>query len=106
MKAKEWYAWINVQPPPPDDFHVVGEILVNNPGLQAQLCVKEPQGSNPTTILLDLYLFQRPGDWPQVMAWVEARYDKILIPSNPKYEQVEIFLDNERIAQVPVEEIH
>ena len=106
METKEWYAWVNLMPPKPDDFHVTGEILVGNPGIQTQLCVREPQGNNPNILLLDLHLFQRPGMWPQVMTWVQARYDRILTPGSLKYEQVEIFLDNESIAQISVDEVH
>lgn len=46
MNTRDWYAWINLMPPKPDDFHVVGEVFVSNQGVQAQLCVKEPQGIN------------------------------------------------------------
>ena len=106
IETRNWYAWINLMPPRPDDAHVIGEVLVANPGIQAHLCVREPQGINATILLLDLYLVQRPGKWPQVMTWVQARYDKILTSGSPKHEQVEIFLDKESIAQVPVEEVH
>jgi hypothetical protein len=66
MQTKDWYAWLNLMPPPPDDFHVIGDVLVSNPGVQAHLCVKEPQGINPGVLLLDLHLAQLPGMWPQV----------------------------------------
>ncbi len=105
IETRNWYAWINLMPPKPDDLHVTGDILVANPGVQAHLCFKEPQGINPTVLLLDLYLIQRPGKWPQVMTWVQARYDKILTSGSPKYEQVEVFLDKESIAQVPVDTV-
>jgi hypothetical protein len=26
IKTKDWYSWLNLMPPPPDDFHVVGEV--------------------------------------------------------------------------------
>lgn len=106
METKDWYAWINLMPPKPDDFHVVGEVFVANPGIEAFLSVKEPQGINPNILLLDLHLVQKPGVWIQVMTWVQARFDKILTPDSPRYEHVEIFLDNESIAQIPVEEIN
>ena len=105
MDTKNWYAWINLMPPPPDDFHVIGEIFVGNPGVEALLCVKEPQGINPAILLLDLHLVQKPGMWPQVMTWVQARYDKILRPRSTKYTQVEIFLNGVSIVQTPVEEV-
>jgi hypothetical protein len=107
METKDWYAWINLMPPKPDDFHVVGEILVNNPGVKAQLCVREPQGINPEILQLDLLLVQQPGFWPQIMTWVQARYDKILTPVSLRYVKVEIFFENESILPlISVDEVH
>ena len=56
METKNWSTWINLMPPKPDDFHVVGEVFVANPGIETLLCVKEPQGINPNILLLDLHL--------------------------------------------------
>ena len=28
IDTQDWYVWINLMPPPPDDFHVVGEVWV------------------------------------------------------------------------------
>ena len=102
--AKGWYAWTNLQPPSPNSFHVIGEVLVPNPGVKAILTPKEPQGINPTILLLDLVLVQQPGFWPQVITWTQARYDKIVIGS--PYKAVQVFSDGAPIAEVPVEEIH
>ena len=102
-KTKGWYSWINLMPPPPNDFHVIGDVLVPNPGVMALLTPKEPQGINPTILLLDLVLIQRPGFWPQVMTWIEAGYDKT-VPGSP-YKSVQIFSDDTAIAEVPVEEV-
>jgi len=106
METRNWYAWINLMPPKPDDFHVVGDILVGNPGIEAQLSVREPQDTNPNILLLDLHLVQKPGMWNQVMTLVQARFDKVLTPNSPMYERVEIFLNNELIEEVPVEEVN
>ncbi len=105
METKNWYAWINFMPPKPDDFHVVGEALVPNPGVKAHLCVREPQGINPDILLLDLHLIQEPGMWSQVMTWTQARYDKILTPSSPNYTNVEVFFNGESIAHIDVNEV-
>lgn len=105
MDTKDWYAWINLAPPKPDDFHVIGDVLVSNPGVQAELSVKEPQGTNPNILLLDLHLTQRPGMWPQVMTWVQARYDKVLSPSSPRYTNVEVFHQESSIAKINVDEV-
>ena len=88
-------------PPPPNDFHVVGDVLVGNPGVEAILTPKVPQGFNPTILLLDLVLVQRTGFWPQVQTWVQARYDKVV--SGTPYNTVTIFSEGEAIAEMPVE---
>lgn len=106
METRDWYAWINLMLPKPDDFHVVGEVCVGNPGVEPYLSVKEPQGINPNILQLDLHLVQKPGMWPQVKTWVQARFDKVLTPNSPMYDQVEIFFNNESIARVEVEEVH
>lgn len=103
-ETKEWHSWINLMPPPPNEFHVVGDVLVSNPGIKALLIPKVPQGINPTILLLDLVLVQQPGFWPQVMTWAEARYDKI-VKENP-YKAVQIFSGDKAIAEVPVDEVH
>lgn len=106
MNNKDWYAWINQMPPKPDDFHVVGQVLVGNPGIQAQLSIKEPQGINPNMLLLDLHLVQQPGMWPEVMTWVQARFDRVLTPNSLIYAEVGVFLNGESIAQIEVDSVH
>jgi hypothetical protein len=70
----------------------------------AFLFPKEPQGINPDILLMDLILVQKPGIWPQWVTWVPARYDKILV--NSTYKRVEIFCEGNKIADVPVEDVH
>lgn len=106
MKTRNWYAWINLMPPPPDDFHVIGEVYVGNPGVRAVLCTKEPQGTNPNVLLLDLHLVQRPGGCPDVMTWVQCRYDTVLTASSPRYTDVVVFHNNESIATMKVDMVH
>lgn len=104
-KTRDWYAWINRMPPPPDELHVVGEVLVPNPGVDPLLVPKEPQGINPQILLLELFLCQRPGNWPQVLVWKQARYDKVL-RRGQSYKQVQIFCGDQSIALIDVEEAH
>lgn len=104
IETRDWYAWNNLMPPKPDDFHVIGEVRVGNPGIIAQLFPKEPQGINPDILLLDLVLVQQPGIWPEVLTWVPARYDKVVL--NSTYTSVEIFCQDERIAGIEVEDVH
>ncbi|AZN99287.1 hypothetical protein EJ066_20360 [Mesorhizobium sp. M9A.F.Ca.ET.002.03.1.2] len=106
METRDWYAWINTMPPKPDDFHVIGEVYVGNPGVEGFLAFREPQGINNKILLLDLHLVQRPGMWPQVMTWVQARYDSVIRPDAPEYTDVEIFFEAKSIAKISVEIVH
>lgn len=99
LPTREWYAWNNLMPPKPDDFHVVGEVQVPNPGVDVLLVPKEPQGINPRILLLDLIAVQKPGIWPQVLTWKSIRYDKV----NATYDGVQIFLGATLIADLPVD---
>ena len=65
METRNWYAWINTMPPKPDDFHIIGEVFVGNPGVEALLTPKQPQGINPRIFLLDLHLIQKPECGPK-----------------------------------------
>ncbi|MFT7515984.1 MAG: hypothetical protein ACI9QL_005220, partial [Candidatus Omnitrophota bacterium] len=56
--TQNWCAWLNTMPPNPDDFHVKGEVQVANPGVDAILRKREPQGVNPAILLLDQHLVQ------------------------------------------------
>jgi len=105
MDSRKWYAWINLMPPPPDDFHVIGEVFVSNPGVQAMLTVRDPQGINPSILILDLHLSQQPGTWLQVMTWKQARYDEVSPPGAAKYAQVEIFSSDEHVASISVDTV-
>lgn len=99
-----WYAWIDLMPPPPNHFHVVGDVMVANPGVDVFLTPKVPQGINPTILLLDLILIQRPGFWPQVLTIKQARFDKVM--KDNLYKSVVVFSGDEAIAEMPVDEIH
>jgi hypothetical protein len=88
-------------PPKPDDFHIVGEVQAPNPGVDPLLVPRTPQGINPRILLLDLVLVQRPGVWPQIVVWKQARYDKV----NVTYDQVQVFCGGVEIASVPVETV-
>lgn len=103
-KTRDWYAWINLMPPKPDSFHVTGEVYVPNPGVDPILVPREPQGINPEILLMDLFLIQRPGIWPQILVWKQARYDKV--GTGFEYKQVQIFCGDEVIADIEVEIVH
>jgi len=97
--TRDWFAWNDQTPPKPNQFHVVGEVQVPNPGVDVLLSPRVPQGINPKILLLDLHLHQRPGIWPQIVVWKAVRYDKV----NAAYESVEVFYDGTSIVQIPAE---
>ena len=104
VATRDWYAWNNKMPPKPDDFHIVGEVDVPNPGVDAELVPRVPQGTNPDILMLNLVLTQRPGIWPRVITPKQVRYDRVLV--NSDYTEVHIFCGDEVIAEVPVEDVH
>jgi len=93
-------------PPPPDELHVVGQVVVANPGVDVELVEKVPQGINPSILMLDLHRHQRPGMWPQVLAVKPVRYDRVLPPRHPHYTYVDVFENGKRIQHLKVAEIH
>lgn len=100
--TRDWYAWLDLQPPKPDFFHIVGEVLVPNPGVDPLLVPATPQGTTATTLILDLYLCQRPGIWPQVTVWKSVGYEKKI---GVAYTHAEIRSDGKTIAKVDVKKI-
>ena len=102
-ETKNWYAWDNVQPPPPSSFHVTGEVFVPNPGVEVLLVPKVPQGINPAILLMDLILVQRSGVWPRVLTWKTVRYDLTYGSGNSGYTQVNVFCGDEIVADLEVE---
>lgn len=101
-ECKDWQAWLDKMPPKPDELHVAGDVMVSNPGVQPMLAMRNPQGSNPTILILDLYLIQQPGKWPTVMVCVPARFDRVMPPGASDYTSVEIYSDGKQIAQIDV----
>ena len=98
-----WHAWINNFPGGPPSFHVRGEVWVGNPGVEALLFTKYPQGINKDILLLELVLVQKPGVWTQVPVLTEAKYDRA--GRKFTYTEVKILSDGNEIASVPVETI-
>lgn len=101
--TRDWYAWNNLMPPKPDDFHVTGWVEVGNPGIEPHLIYRTPQGINPDIIILDLVFEQKPGFWPQVVVWKQVRYDET--PSYRNYTLADIHNNGKSIAEVKVENI-
>jgi hypothetical protein len=99
-----WKASISKMPPPPDVLHVRGPVTVPNPGVEPFLSRKEPQGTNPTILLLDLVLVQLPGEWPQVIVTKLATYQET--GNDLPCVTVEIHAEGQPVVSVPVEILH
>ena len=80
-----------------------GEVQVGNPGIEAVLNYAIPQGSNPTTLLLDLALIQRPGVWPDVQTWASAKYMRVAMKPG-EYDEVQIV--NQDLGNLTVKVVH
>jgi len=98
FNSKNWHAWLNTMPPKPDDFHVVGDVEVANPGVEAYLTMRSTQGTVPQALMLDLHLVQRPGNWIQQTSCAQGRFSRVMAPNSTPYTTVEIFYNSERIA--------
>ena len=103
IATRNWYAWNDLMPPKPNHLHVAGEVQVANPGVLALLSPKEPQGINPTILMLDLHLVQQPGIWPQHVTWAQAKYIKI---EGGTYYEVGVYFGGVEVAKIPVKDVH
>ena len=101
IQTRNWNAWINKMPPPPDTLHVRGEVEVSNPGVDVALFKKQPQGINPAIILLELILIQQPGIWPDVVTIKPAAYEEV--GQSLSYTNAEVFHQGQNVASIPVE---
>ena len=54
LPNRNWHAWLNTMPPGPSTLHVVGDICVESAGTVVLLVAREPQGFNPSALMLDL----------------------------------------------------
>lgn len=95
-----WYAWLNTQPPKLKELHVVGDVLVSNPGATATLTMREPQGGDPKVLILDLTIMQQPGVWPPMMANIQVRFDRVAPSAAPKYGSIEVYLGQTKIVTI------
>lgn len=100
VQSENWTAWINKMPPPPDELHVRGEVIVGNPGVDVYLFKTVPQGINPDILLLDLVLVQQPGIWIPKVTKKTARYEEV--GASLAYSSVSILSGGTSITQIDV----
>ncbi|SMO48107.1 hypothetical protein [Ruegeria faecimaris] len=87
VASRDWYAWNNKMPPGPARLIVTGIVTVGNPGVEPMLVIANPQGINPSHLLLNIFLCQKPGKWPSVVVDKPVRFEQ---HSNPMYTHVDI----------------
>lgn len=100
FESGDWSAWLNKMPPGPARLFVEGVVVVGNPGIEATLVRKSPQGFNPKILLLEVLTRQLPGIWPQVLTPKPVRFDE---EASIDYTDVEVFCDQNHLAQIPVQ---
>jgi hypothetical protein len=103
LETKGWYAWNDLMPPKPDYVHVTGEVLAPNPGIDAELTYREPQGINPAILVLDLRLHQKAGFWPEMLVWKSVKYEAVL--SAMPYSRVTVFSNDKPIVGLDVDTV-
>jgi hypothetical protein len=101
LKTKNWEAWEDRTPGPQGStLHVTGSVETSNSNQKAQLTEAEPQGFNPTILILNLSLASS-GSGSTVMGWKEARFAKTIKVG--QYSNVEIRSDGDTVASCKVE---
>ena len=95
-----WHAWVNAMPPGPPTIHVVGEVLVSNPGVIPLLNMIEPQGINPAILLLDLSLIQSTGMHPQVIVNKQVTFERKMPKGSIRYTSVQIMMNGHDFALI------
>lgn len=98
-----WNAWQDLMPGGGQRLYVTGSVFVPNPGVEPVLSDKVPQGINPEILLLDLRLIQRPGTWPQVLAWKPVRFEK---SGKVRYTKVSICTSGEVCETIEVKKVY
>ena len=62
------------------------------------------RASTPKFLLLDLFLYQKPGIWPEVLVWKQVRYD--IVVHGKAYTDTQIFCGADSVAHIKVDEVH
>lgn len=102
IRTRDWYAWADLDPARPDELHVIGQAEVPSGGVEPLLSARPP-GGDPTILLLDFLLLQRPGPWPLATVWKPLRYDRAVI--GQKFRRVVVMCGDEVVADLAVDEV-
>jgi hypothetical protein len=100
VECRDWEAVHAHQPVGPEVLRVTGTCKFRTAGWSVELCRHEPQGINPTDLLLDRIVHEPQGPVPEVITDVEARYEE---QTGFDYKTVTILPDG---PSIPVEAVH
>lgn len=95
-----WAAYHDHMPPGPMVLRVTGTCEFRTAGYEVALSRHEPQGINPSDLLLDLTIREPSGPVPEVITQVEARYEEV---TDFEYETVTILPIG---TTIPVQDVH
>lgn len=98
--VKGFSAWINTMPMSPHELIVVGKVETNAGNLVPKLVRAEPQGINPSILILDL-IIETVGDLgTSDVAYRDARFSEAA--GTPGKAQVDIRWQGDIIQSMPV----
>lgn len=98
--CRNWSAVHDFMPPRPARLRVRGECTFPTPGFKVTLRKKEPQGINPTILILEKIVVSPTGLEPQVVTTIPVGYEET---TDQHLSEVVILPDDTKIA---VEEVH
>jgi hypothetical protein len=96
-------AWLNEMPGSKHKLIVTGELEVPTSGWKAELTRKEPQGINPTILMLEVHAQAPQGMVSQIVQKLPLRYEQTV--SADSYTQVTILYENDSVT-VDVKPVH
>lgn len=95
-----WSAIHDFMPPAPAHLRVRGDCTFPTPGYTVTLKKKEPQGINPSILILEKAVTSPSGPEPEVITTIPVAYEEV---TNQHYTEVQIVPDGATIA---VQEVH
>lgn len=84
-------------------FHITGKVNVDSGGWKADLVKRSPQGINPAILMLDLKVVPTGGS--QVNPPTDD-LDVEYIGKGATFKQVQVFCEQNLIADLKVEDVH
>lgn len=98
--CKEWLAIHDFMPPRPARLRVEGKCTFPTPGFKVILSRKQPQGINPTILILEKQVIAPTGPEPDVITTLVAEYHET---TDQHYTEVQIVPDG---TNIKVQDVH